>query len=89
MYTIILDTSSLFIEKIFWEKFNLCAYSFSVNDDSDDSVEPRRKKTRRLWQDSDSSESDSTWGRKKKRYTYNYSNNFIINSHCQEHYVGI
>jgi remodeling and spacing factor 1 len=40
---------------------------FSVNDDSDESIEPRRKKTRRLWQDSDSEESDSTWGRKKKR----------------------
>lgn len=40
---------------------------FAVNDDSDESVEPRRKKTRRLWQDSDSEESDSTWGLKKRR----------------------
>jgi hypothetical protein len=40
---------------------------FSVNDDSDESIEPLRKKTRKLWQDSDSEESDSTWGRKKKR----------------------
>ncbi|PNF14457.1 hypothetical protein B7P43_G01679 [Cryptotermes secundus] len=38
-----------------------------INDDSDESIEPRRKKTRRLWQDSDSEESDSTWGQKKRR----------------------
>uniref|UniRef100_A0A1B6CF89 PHD-type domain-containing protein n=1 Tax=Clastoptera arizonana TaxID=38151 RepID=A0A1B6CF89_9HEMI len=37
-----------------------------INDDSDESDAPRRKKTRRIWSESES-ESDETWGRRKKK----------------------
>lgn len=39
----------------------------TVNDDSEESDAPRRKKTRKLWSESDSESDDSTWGRRKKK----------------------
>lgn len=37
----------------------------AVNDDSEDSDAPRRKKSRRTWHESESEESD--WGKKKRK----------------------
>ncbi|XP_075228406.1 uncharacterized protein LOC142328468 isoform X3 [Lycorma delicatula] len=41
-----------------------------INDDSEESDGPRRKKTRRVWQESDSEEIDKTWGRRKKKKSW-------------------
>ncbi|XP_014276967.1 microtubule-associated protein futsch [Halyomorpha halys] len=43
-----------------------------INDDSESSDEPRRKKTRRIWASSSSESSDTTWGRRKRK-TKTYS----------------
>ncbi|XP_017786913.1 PREDICTED: titin homolog isoform X2 [Nicrophorus vespilloides] len=41
-----------------------------INDDSDeDYAAPRRKKTRSIWDESESEESDRSWGRRKKKST--------------------
>lgn len=47
-------------------------FFFSVNDDSDD--EPVRKKYRSIWDESET-ESDKSWGRRKKKYTVFYCHN--------------
>lgn len=49
-----------------------CVYSnyFLVNDDSEESDAPRRKKSRKVWSETES-ESDESWGRRKK-YVLNF-----------------
>lgn len=42
--------------------------SLSVNDDSEDSDRPKRKKSRSMWGDSDSEDSDNSWRQRKKKY---------------------
>lgn len=38
-----------------------------VNDDSDESDRPKRKKSRSMWGDSDSEDSDNSWRQRKKK----------------------
>jgi len=40
---------------------------FSVNDDSEESDRPKRKKSRSMWGDSDSEDSDNSWRQRKKK----------------------
>jgi len=38
-----------------------------VNDDSEESDRPKRKKSRSMWGDSDSEDSDNSWRQRKKK----------------------
>ncbi|XP_018350050.1 PREDICTED: uncharacterized protein LOC108753179 isoform X1 [Trachymyrmex septentrionalis] len=38
-----------------------------INDDSDESARPKRKKSRSIWGDSDSEDSDNSWRQRKKK----------------------
>ncbi|KAK2585006.1 hypothetical protein KPH14_008535 [Odynerus spinipes] len=38
-----------------------------INDDSDDSDRPKRKKSRSMWENSDSEDSDNSWRQRKKK----------------------
>jgi len=40
---------------------------FLVNDDSEESDRPKRKKSRSMWGDSDSEDSDNSWRQRKKK----------------------
>lgn len=37
------------------------------DDDSEEDEAPRRKKTRAIWDESESEESDRSWGRRKRK----------------------
>lgn len=55
---------------IYLHSINQKIESFIVNDDdseSDDNEAPRRKKTRSLWDESESEESDRSWGKRKRK----------------------
>lgn len=41
--------------------------SVLVNDDSEESDRPKRKKSRSMWGDSDSEDSDNSWRQRKKK----------------------
>lgn len=41
---------------------------FLVNDDSEESDRPKRKKSRSMWGDSDSEDSDNSWRQRKKKW---------------------
>lgn len=51
---------NLFFIKILYSKF------FIVNDDSEESDRPKRKKSRSTW-DSDNEDSDNSWRQRKKK----------------------
>lgn len=51
---------------------------FLVNDDSEESDRPKRKKSRPAWGDSDSEDSDNSWRQKKKKCELcNIKNNIL------------
>jgi len=49
-----------------------------VNDDSEESDRPKRKKSRSMWGDSDSEDSDNSWRQRKKKCEMRNIKNVIL-----------
>lgn len=52
---------------VIFQRINDYFRDISVNDDSEDSDRPKRKKSRSVWDESESEESDNSWRQRKKR----------------------